>query len=382
MIAELERARGLSFNEPRLVRRHGLMALAVSLVHTVVCLFYFLYNYFNADLVIFSTIFAVIWTGNLLFYALIASGKTMSWREPSLAAPLTLWLTTGFLVTAYFVDAFRISVLMLFFGATLLASFRCSFWKVAMLSVFACVGYALVLVLAFSDHGMSLSLSVEGLQWLIFTLSCAGFTVTGSGINQLRNRLSGKNVELREALDQVREMAIRDELTGMFNRRHIIDILQQQKAIADSGGYSFCVCYLDLDHFKAINDTYGHGTGDQVLRRFSKLVTQSLREADYTGRLGGEEFVLVLSDTHLNEAFQVCERLRQRLVSTSFADLSPSLSVTVSTGIAEFRAGERIDEALSRADSCLYDAKSTGRNRVVCEKGPAEASKPCVLARG
>lgn len=376
MIADIERARGLSFNEPRLVRRHGLMALSISLVHTIICIFYFVGGYFASSLPFFLGLFGAIWAGNLLFYTLLASGRTLRWRDPSLAVPLTLWLTLGFLITSYYVDAFRISVLMLFFGAMLLASFRCRFWKVALLSVFACVGYAVVLVLAFSDHGMTLSLSVEGLQWLIFTLSCSGFAVTGTSINRLRNRLSGKNEELGHALEQVREMAIRDELTGLFNRRHIMDILKQQKALADSGGYNFCICYLDLDHFKSINDTWGHGAGDQVLKRFAAMVHDSLREADYTGRLGGEEFVLVLSQARVPEAWQVCERLRLRLANTRFDDVQEGLSVTVSTGIAEYRPGEDIDETLQRADACLYAAKNGGRNQVVVEMDDEDVVSP------
>lgn len=365
MIAALEQAKNLFVNESRLVRRHVLTVLAISLVHTIICFFYFIGGYFNATVVSFVSFFSVIWLGNALIYTLVTSGKTLRWRDPSLSAPITLWLTSGFLLSSYFVDAFRISVLMLFFGSILLASFRCSFWKVASLSVFACGGYALVLVLAFQDRSMSLSLSVEGLQWLIFSLSCAGFSVTGTGIHKLRRRLSNKNEELSYALEKVRDMAIRDELTGLFNRRHILDILKQQKAIAETGDYTFSVCYLDLDHFKQINDTYGHCVGDSVLSRLGAALDEELRDADYIGRFGGEEFVLVLSNTDLKEAERVCERLRQQVEMISYRDLSAALSVTVSIGVAEYAQDEPIEETLSRADACLYLAKNTGRNRVI-----------------
>jgi diguanylate cyclase len=388
MIADLERAQQLAMNEQRLVRRHINMALATSLVHTAICAFYMWGGYFAASLMVFVLLFSVVWLGNLGLLWLVQSGRTWRLRDPSLSLWVALWLTTGFLVSIYFVEApakssvfgelstdgFRISVMMVFFAAMLLASFRLNFWKLAVLAVYASAGYALALILAFADHGVRLSFTVEWLQWLIFSLTAAAFSVTGASINALRSRLSGKNEELGKALEQVREMAIRDELTGLFNRRHIMEILQQQQALADSGDYRFCLCYLDLDHFKPINDTYGHGVGDQVLRRFAELVHDSLREADYTGRLGGEEFVLVLSQTGMEEAWHVAERLRLRLEAQTFADLHPDLRVTVSIGVSEYRMGEPIDEALQRADNCLYRAKDGGRNRVVCESRMAAAA--------
>jgi diguanylate cyclase len=381
MIADLERARQLAINEQRLVRRHVNLALATSLVHTAICAFYLWGGYFSASLPVFTGLFAAIWVGNIALLSVVRSGMTRHRRDPSLSLWIALWLTTGFLVSIYFVetpeqstvfgevstDGFRISVMMVFFAAMLLASFRLNFWKLSVLALYASGGYALVLLMAFADHGVRLSFTVEWLQWLIFSVTAAAFCVTGAGINALRSRLSGKNEELGKALEQVREMAIRDELTGLFNRRHIMEILQQQQALADSGDYRFCLCYLDLDHFKPINDTYGHGVGDQVLRRFARLVHDSLRDADYTGRLGGEEFVLVLSQTGLEEAWQVAERLRARLQEQSFADLHENLKVTVSIGVSEYRMGEHIDDAINRADSCLYRAKETGRNRVIGE---------------
>ena len=382
MIADLERAQQLAMNEQRLAGRHVLLAMATSVVHTVISAFYFWGGYFAASATTFVVLFSFIWLGNLGFLAAIRGGLTLRLRDPSLALWLALWLTSGFLGSLYFVEApesrdavfdgvssdgFRISVMMAFFAAMLLASFRLNFWRLALLASYASAGYAGVLVAAFIDHGVRLSLTVELLQWLVFTLAAAAFCVTGAAINALRRRLTSKNVELGRALEQVREMAIRDELTGLFNRRHIMEILEQQQALAESGDYRFCLCYLDLDHFKPVNDTYGHGVGDQVLRRFARLVHDSLREADYTGRLGGEEFVLVLSQTAIDEAWQVAERLRDSLQKSSFADLHADLNITVSIGVAEYRSGETIDDTLARADALLYHAKESGRNRVICE---------------
>lgn len=351
----------------QLVRRHGYMAALVSLVHSIICLAYFLGGYFKADTSLFILIFAIVWLGNLLFYKAGSRGWLQRAPETALALPFALWLAASFLVTAWFVDDFRISVVMPFFGAMLLASFHCRMWQVGVLSAFTGVGYILVLIFAFADRGIELSLSIEVLQWLIFSLSCGGFVITGASIHQLRQDLTSRNRDLREALHQVHEMAIRDELTGLYNRRFIFEELRRLKRIADGGGPGFCVCYLDLDWFKEINDTFGHGVGDRVLQRFAELMNGSVRESDFTARLGGEEFLLVLVRAGLADADQVTSRLRALLGSADFTDLAPTLRVTVSVGVAAYRRGEDIEHTLTRADGCLYQAKQDGRDRVVLE---------------
>merc|ERR1712023_389522 len=154
-----------------------------------------------------------------------------------------------------------------------------------------------MLALALATRGLRLSLSLELLQWLIFTLVALSFAVTGSGVNGLRRSLEVKNQALADALEQVRDLAIRDDLTGLFNRRHILEVLEHQKALADNQIYPFSVC--DLDHFKRINDEYGHDMGDRVLRQFAEHTVDNLREGDYLARLGGEEFILVLPQSDL-----------------------------------------------------------------------------------
>lgn len=373
MIADLEKARQLAVSDYRLNRRFAFSIARISGVHTAVCLIYFFGGYFGGagfGFVRFAALFGAIWLVNGVYLWLVLSGRTRALREPVLAGPVALWLTTTVLVTSYFVDSFRISIMMLFFMVMLLASFRKGFLSLAGLSLYAVVGYLVVIALAIRDRSMQLQWSIEALQWFIFAVTCIGFVITGTLINRLHWHLSVKNEELAEALEQVREMAIRDELTGLFNRRHIMEVLEQQQALAESGDYIFSICYLDLDRFKPINDRFGHGVGDAVLTRFARIARASLREADYIGRLGGEEFVLMLPDTDHAEACRVVERLRSALEFTDFTDLRPELEVTVSAGVAEYRTGETLDAMMARADACLYEAKENGRNRVVYASDP------------
>jgi len=169
---------------------------------------------------------------------------------------------------------------------------------------------------------------------------------------------------LEQALEIINELAIRDELTGTHNRRHLIKLIDIEKERTGRLGHLFCLCLLDIDFFKRINDTWGHSTGDMVLREFAQTVQRQIRDTDSFGRYGGEEFLLMLPETSIEEAFRMAERVRTSVEKMAFAAL-PALRTTVSIGVAQFRPGETIAQTVARADEALYLAKSGGRNCVV-----------------
>jgi diguanylate cyclase (GGDEF)-like protein len=171
-------------------------------------------------------------------------------------------------------------------------------------------------------------------------------------------------IKLEQALKIINELAIRDELTGSHNRRHLIRLIENEKERTARVGNLFCLCLLDIDHFKRINDTYGHQAGDTVLREFAATVQRQIRDSDSFGRYGGEEFLLMLPETSIDEALALAERVRANIARLGFSEL-PELAVTVSIGVAEFRIDESIAQTVARADEALYQAKSGGRNRVV-----------------
>jgi diguanylate cyclase (GGDEF)-like protein len=160
-------------------------------------------------------------------------------------------------------------------------------------------------------------------------------------------------------------LAMTDPLTGIANRRHIEEQARTALAHARAHGESLCVLVLDVDHFKAVNDAFGHAVGDQVLVRIAQACKQALRRFDLIGRLGGEEFLIVLPDTQLDMAMQIAERVRRKAASLALSSLAPDLHITASLGVAQANL-ERDDLAdlIRRADAAMYRAKDAGRNRV------------------
>ena len=184
-------------------------------------------------------------------------------------------------------------------------------------------------------------------------------------------------IKLEQALNFINELAIRDELTGSHNRRHLIKLIEHEKERPTRLGAEFCLCLLDIDFFKRINDTYGHSAGDTVLREFALTVQRHVRERDSFGRYGGEEFLLMMPETRIDEALLMAERVRLSIEKLHLPEIAPDFAVSVSIGVAEFRNGESIGQTVARADEALYQAKSSGRNRVV-RYGQAPEAAPAV----
>jgi|HubBroStandDraft_6_1064221.scaffolds.fasta_scaffold37445_3 diguanylate cyclase (GGDEF)-like protein len=181
----------------------------------------------------------------------------------------------------------------------------------------------------------------------------------GRRIIELHRELEAKNLLLEE-------LALTDPLTGLPNRRAIDDWANRQLSGAQRYGFSFLVVLADLDHFKAVNDTYGHEAGDSVLRKFSEILKANSRRSDMCGRIGGEEFLLILTHTTQENAKGVIERIRRQLETTKFDFGGGSLTVTASFGLAGFEGAQPADfnRLVIQADAALYSAKRTGRNRM------------------
>ncbi len=166
---------------------------------------------------------------------------------------------------------------------------------------------------------------------------------------------------LEKEKELLEKMAITDDLTQIFNRRHIISRLNDEIKRSERHRGNLSVVMIDVDRFKLINDTYGHQTGDKVLKQIADTMKKSLRETDILGRYGGEEFLAVLPETDLNNAFHAAEKMRKKICDLQWEEAG--LHVTISCGIAEFKIKEKDFELLKRADDLLYKAKAEGRDK-------------------
>ncbi|MFB6346564.1 MAG: GGDEF domain-containing protein [bacterium] len=202
---------------------------------------------------------------------------------------------------------------------------------------------------------------------LFLGLMAAVSLFLGHGIFYRLNRenyFSNRELELKR--QEIEYMARHDQLSGLLNRGGFEDCLDDEVNRARRYGGPLTVLMLDLDHFKEINDTHGHGAGDRVIETVGQLLQDETRETDVTGRIGGEEFAVLLPEILLEDARELAARIRGGLADKTFSAGSETFEVTCSIGVAEWKSSDdTAEEFLQRADEALYQAKEAGRNRVV-----------------
>ncbi|GAT70132.1 signaling protein [Planomonospora sphaerica] len=216
-----------------------------------------------------------------------------------------------------------------------------------------------------------------------------GWALVGRDVTELNRRRREAEESAARLREQLRvnealradlaEQAVRDALTGLHNRRHLVDTLEREARRAAGEGAPLSLAIIDVDHFKRINDTYGHGGGDAVLVRLAGLLADSVRQGDVVARYGGEEFVLLLPGVTEESAWRLVERLRERTGRTAIEVEGRALTVTFSAGVAGLAAGGSTEDLLRAADAALYEAKRRGRDRVeragsAPSEGPVETS--------
>lgn len=278
--------------------------------------------------------------------------------------------------TAYFYFSHGASDLVLGMYMTVLmfAVFHMSTRRLLLLAGAAIGAHALMIFIkALSAPQLVQPLS-DGVRFLVLVAVSAWTYMYARKLRDLRCELQDRNEELQNVVERVTRIAEEDHLTKSFNRRRMMEMLAREKAGADRSGDTFSVLLFDLDHFKAVNDRFGHLVGDQILTDFATRVKQELRGMDSVnatehkrafGRYGGEEFLAILPATDADGAEYCAERIRSIIAGHEFRE---RYNITVSVGVAEYQLGETVPQMLSRADEALYQAKRDGRNRVRCSR--------------
>lgn len=175
--------------------------------------------------------------------------------------------------------------------------------------------------------------------------------------------LAKKNKQLQKAYASIEQLSVTDPLTGIANRRKILDILYEEICRSNRYNFPLTVMSLDIDYFKKINDTHGHAAGDLALISFAKSCVTQLRKSDTIGRVGGEEFIIILPHTDAFQAMIIAERIRASTFALTIKHENDAVHFTVSIGIAALTPGEEMDSLLRRVDGALYQAKESGRDR-------------------
>jgi diguanylate cyclase len=196
----------------------------------------------------------------------------------------------------------------------------------------------------------------------------------------LEKRLAQTSSEvelLRDNLEKVREEAMTDALTGVANRKRFDESLRRARRTAELKGEEFCLLLCDIDHFKRFNDTWGHQTGDQIIRFVSACLSRFSADHHVVARYGGEEFGVVMPATKIDQALELAEKIRQTVESKRLLRKSTSEDlghITVSFGVSQYRTGESVEALIERCDSHLYASKAAGRNRVTSDLNEGEAA--------
>lgn len=356
-------------------RRHAAMtALATAMMACCVTVMQVLVNAAGLDLRVVNWWSAFAMAGPLVALVLVRSGFSTRLADPAMTSFQMKWALTcnaaGYVIAgpvrALALPALGIIMMFGIFGR--------SRRDTVLVTVYAMVLYTLAVFCAAYLDSPQPTAEVIAAHLAIVLSSIVVGNLMCLQVQSMRERLRRQKLELELALVQIREMAMRDELTGLINRRQMTELMGLELRRCLRSGRSLLLAQLDIDHFKAINDQHGHAAGDQALQLFANVAVSELRSEDVLCRWGGEEFVLLLCDTALADAATLLDRVRKRLEHTPIPLRQGEVRITVSIGWTAHQVGETLETTLARADSALYEAKRQGRNCVVLKTARAAPS--------
>ena len=339
--------------------RHGLMKISFQ---TYICSF--------------SLIFLV----QFVFLYLVRSGKYEHWSDSDFMFYQILF---GYFVLAFFLLNAEWSAVITLVNASMLgllfAAFALKRTHIFILLSIPLLTFTFVAIREYFQGGLVGKVPLAVLQWgvtlfmlIFFSFMAEYMSALRAKIHASRNQLVHQKSELEVAhremkslLRQMADKAVTDELTGLYNRHQFSETLHAQMSVAHGTNNPLGILIMDVDHFKNVNDTYGHLNGDKVLKVFKKIPENCLRKSDFIARYGGEEFVIILPNSDVEKVKEISERVRKFVETQNFDDIDAGFSITVSIGATHYYQRETADDLMDRSDKALYQAKENGRNQVV-----------------
>lgn len=294
---------------------------------------------------------------------LIRTGWSERLRDPSLTLVQMAWTITSGAVAYVLAGEGRgvvpsMLAMILFFGALGLSP-----RQVVGIGLYAMAAFSVAVVVSPRFYATTFDV-MDGAYAAMILIVLAGCMVVNLRVQQMRQRLDRQREALAEALAENRALAMRDELTGLYNRRAMVELIQLECRRRRRGQGTLLFAMIDVDHFKRVNDHHGHAMGDHVLRVFADALRANVRETDVLARWGGDEFLLLLSDIEPRSAQTLLERTREAIAALPVPNAPPGLRLSMSAGLALHLPHSSPQETLERADQALYAAKDQGRNRV------------------
>ncbi len=305
-----------------------------------------------------------------VFYFLIKSGYNQKFADPNLTIAQIISADIPPAVIFFFLDSGQaraliivIALIPISFGVFLLKTRQFAIAGLALIIVYACVTACL-----FIFRPEVLSYPEEIVQAVVLLLMVFEISLIGGYVAKLRGKLHQRNQELKEALVKIKDMAIKDDLTGLYNRRHLIELLKKMHQHANKTGEPFSVCIINIDNFKKIVELHGFQQGDALLKNISSAALPLLAEKDCLGRYGGETFLLILPGASIEIAKLKVEQIHIAVEKLKHANLGSDFRLNFSTGIAQYHKAEDFEATINRADLALYEAKSIGGNISVAKE--------------
>jgi diguanylate cyclase (GGDEF)-like protein len=318
--------------------------------------------------------------GQLVFFALIRSGWSRRLAEPSMSMAQIAFgiaaVASGYAMAAQA----RSATLMPLFLIMVFGAFTVSWQRMVGLTAVALAVLAGTMFSMHALHPGRYDRVVDVSNFIMVAVVLPGISLIAILLGRMRTRLVSQRGELRDALSRIQELATLDALTGLPNRRRAQEQLDAESARALRANQGFAVALVDLDHFKRLNDRFGHAGGDAVLCRFAAEAREVLRETDTVARWGGEEFLVLMPGALEHDAVAALERLRERVAATGVPSAAGMMRFTLSAGVASHAPGQALSETVARADRALYRAKAVGRNRIEVAGAPGRPPEPAPMA--